>query len=335
MTDNRADNPRFAFIPKSTWDLLLDFAPIPLASIAVWFSVLFVEELVHDNVFASGTFTQFGSAFGPVFGRNLLRYLIPTTAAVAVTLYFLLNELLRPRQGTGPGDRASFGESWMHVVSAVIVAALLGAYWILDARPERALSDLFDWEFRWSAAASAGLCGAWALAAITALALGRAGKRFEALCLLPPVACLVAALLSFLAVGKLDQVATVLAALLPGGYMCRSVEGRGLWTAACLTACIVPLALWAEWRLFHSSRRAMGIACAGLWALAAAMAWNLLVDKLMMYNAFSDPIERASYEEEWYFALGIAGAFLLAICIRVWAFYRRRAAMAAAKPADD
>lgn len=326
MTDNGAGNPRFAFIPKSAWDLILDLAPLPLAGIAIWFSVLFVAELVHDNVFASGTCTQFGSAFGPVFGRNLPRYLIPTTAAVAVTLYFLLNELLRPRQGTRPGDCASFGESWMHVVSAVIVAALLGAYWILDATPARALRDLFGWDLRWSAAASVGLCGAWALAAVTALALRRAGKRFEVLCLLPPVACLAAAVLNFLAVGKLDHLATVLAALLPSGGMYRYVEARIIWTAACLTACIVPLALWAEWRLFHSSRRAMGIACAGLWALAAVMAWNLLVDKLMMYNACTDPIGRASYEEEWYFAFGIAGAFILAACIRLWVHARRVAA---------
>jgi len=331
MTDDGAGNPRFAFIHRRAWDLILDLAPIPLAGVALWYSVLFVGCLVQDHISITGESGPISSAFVPIFSLNPIADPIPTATAAGTTLYFLLDGLLRRREKVKSLDRESFGRSLLLIVSAGIVVALLAAFWCLDAMPHPWGDDS-----KWFAACSIILGGAWALAASTALGLRRLGKRFEAICLLPPTACLVATLLNAIAFVPVLNVVEVVAALLPGGQLSfTTVNGQLVLVTICLTACFLPAALLAERRLYQSSQRAIGIACASLWALAAAMAsWLLQSNMPGVFGLFLGREPESDLQP--YVALGIAGAFVLAACARVLVFYRHRAATAPArKPVDS
>jgi hypothetical protein len=330
MTDDGAGNPRFAFIPKNVWDVLLDLVPIPLACIALWFSVMFVADLVRYLIWASGQFGPLGMAFG-------MHDAIPTAVAIGITLYFLLDGLLQRHEKARGVNRECFGRSRMLVASATIVVALLAAFWCLDAMNATWPQVKPGGWLKWYTTASVVLGGAWAVGAVTALGLRRFGSRFEAICLLPPIVCLVATLLNAITIAPLAQVAAHAAWLLPGGRgSFWTTRGLLVLVTTFLTVCILPAALWAERKLFHSSLRAIGIACASFWAFVAAMSYWLLSLK-EMYSVWQEGCLTMPHSYlEPYFAIGIAGAFALAACVRAWVFSRRRDAMESqAKPADD
>jgi len=252
---------------------------------------------------------------------------MPAVIAVGSCLYFLLDIQLRRREKVGALNREGFGRSRLLLASATIVIALLAAFWYLDAKVVHWLAPWEPYEGEWYATCSIILGGAWALAGGTALVLCRMGRRFEAICLLPPIACLAATLLNAIACHTLHDAAVFIAALLPGGLLSiTTIHGRLVLVTVCITACVLPAGLCAERRLFHSSQRAIGIACASLWALAAAMAsWVLQSEMPMAGLIISWRGPEISLEP--HFVLAIAGAFVFAACIRVLVFFRRRAAM--------
>jgi hypothetical protein len=335
MTDNRADNPRFAFIPKSAWDLLLDFAPIPLASFAIWYSVMFVETLVYIRYLTTFKIGPLAYAVGP---HNL----VPTTFACAAVIYFVLATILRRRERARGMSCEGFGRSYMLMFSGSLFILLLLTFWCVDAQltPWPAAAPAAQLE--WCAANSIFLGGAWAAGVVTAFVLRRVGKRFDIICLLPPVACILAMLGIALAHVPAAQVAQEVVRMFRVGRHYFSYSEPIFLVAIVLTACILPTIFWAERRLFQSSRRAVGIACAGLWVFATAMSdrWLWMVTDWLKQHFYISPLLphgcwHIDSPFEPYFAIGIAGAFALAACVRAWVFSRRRDAMAAAKPADD
>ena len=326
MTDDGTGNPRFAFIPKRAWDLLLDLAPIPLAGIAIWFSFRFVAYLAY--------YVDEGGEFGPLVPVFFGSEAPPIAIAIGTALYFLLDILLQRRERAGAIDHEGFGHSRLLLVSAAIVVFMVIVFWCLKAM--HGWQD--DSEFgRCCLPASVGLGGAWVLAAGTAAGLRRFGNRFEAISFLPPIACLIATLLTAAAFVPGCQVPAIAASLLPSGELFTTIPGLLVVLTICLTTSLLPAALWAERELFHSRQRAIGIACAALWAFAAAMAWWLIPSMLLLRRV----IGLSSWLEpdislEPFCTLGIVGVFLLAACARMLVFYRRRAAMASsAKPGDS
>lgn len=262
MTDDGAGNPRFAFIPKNVWDLLLDLAPIPLGGIALWFSVRFVVYLTRNLV---GDPEELGPLGFAIQHENL----VPTATAVGITLFFLVDGLFRRRKNAEGLDCEGFGRSRMLVVSGAIVLAMLAVLWCLHT----IYTDIPGILYKSEAIASAGFGGAWAIAAVTALGLRRLGNRFEAICLLPPIACFAAMLLHSRSGNRLARTAVLVAeSLQPGRRLGITPLGLVVLATIFLSVCTLPVVMWAEQRLFHSCRRTAGIACAGLWVLAAAIA---------------------------------------------------------------
>lgn len=331
MTDNRADDPRFAFIPKSAWDVLLDLAPIPLACIAVCFSLRFVAGLVCVLIWAF--------EFGPVCFIFGWRDAIPTTFAWATGIYFVLATVSRRRERDRGMACEGFGRSALLVFSGMIIVLLLLAFWCLDAHsapwPAKAPAARFEWytvQLEWYDVSSVCLGGAWAAGIVTAFALRRLGKRFEVLCLLPPVACIA----GMLGLALADA---------PGGKVALELGLRlshhPIFLVAILpTACSLPAIFWAECRLFQSSQRAIGVACANVWAIATVMCaiWSWPAWRRIYWGYSSRPpgngLPAIGTAFETHVAIGIALAFFLAAWTRLWVSKRRVAAMAA-KPADD
>ncbi len=260
MTDNRTDNPRFAFIPKKVWDRLLDVAPVPLAGIAVWYSLLIVVHVAEELSWScyTGELEALRFAF-----RNEI--LIPTAIALGFALYFLVDGLFSRRKKAGELDREGFGRSWLLVTSATIIVAMLAMPWCLYIHTNWQLAWV-----SWDARTSVRLAGAWTIAAVTALGLRRLGTRFEAMCLLPPIAWLVAMLLSN---DLARQIMREVRSLQVGQQSLIAMPDLFVLVTICLIVCC---AAWAERRLFHSHQRAIGIVCASLWALAAAIATGQL-----------------------------------------------------------
>jgi len=276
MTDDGAGNPRFAFIPKRAWDLILDLAPIPLAGVALWYSGRFIGLLVRLHSSSSSGMPT--GRFQPIHFAFDRFDSLAMTIAIGVSLYFLLRRLLRRREKAGALDREGFGRSRLLVASATIVVVMLAAFWFLDVR----FSNRQPLIGESCAEASAALGGAWAMAAVTAFGLRRLGKRFEAICLLPPIASLVAPLLSG-TITVTAEVAVKLVEEMGKDMLYPTTTGLVVLLTICFTTCVLPVALWAEWRLFYSSRRSIGIACAALWAVATVMALELLWMKIPYY----------------------------------------------------
>jgi len=258
MTDDSAASSRFAFLPKNFWDVLLNLAPIPLAGIALWFSVLFVVYIVESLVWLPGTFEPLAFAI-----ENEI--LIPTITAMGTTLYFLVGALSQRRDSSGNLDPRGFGQSPLLLVSAIVIVAMLAIFWSLYA-----IYNRLDTGIEHHMMASAGFGGAWAVGAVTALGLRRLDRRFVVICLLPPIACLVTMLLNPMIGGWLAwQVKRIAQSVQPGRRSMITIPVLLAMMMIVLTACILPVTIWAERRLFSSHRRAVGIACAYLWALAA------------------------------------------------------------------
>jgi len=269
MTHGQSDNSRFAFIPRRVWDLLLDLAPLPLAGTALWLSLDFVRLLcvIHDG---------YGGSFQPiryVFAEWNLIHSFSATLAGAVCLIFIAHTIFRRHKKAGSGDRIGFGRSGYLIATATIAVLMIGHFWLLDVR----LSQNQLMTINIGARHSVVFGGAWAVAAATAISLRLVGRRLEALCLAPPVVSFAVALMRHRTASDALRTLTRIVERAGQRMTDPAVQDILLLAAACALLS-VPLLLWAERRLFRSSSRTIGIACAALWALTGRAA----VDQLWM-----------------------------------------------------
>jgi len=196
--------------------------------------------------------------------------------------WVLVGDIARVREG-----RLELGRSGALMITLATLAVLVSACWL--AAPYRA-QGAFATNLRPYWFVTVALVVGMVLGLVTAAGLRLLPGRFRVLCLLPPASC-IAALLWY------AYVRMGIPGAVPGGYPTPLRAGAVLDATLFLSASLLVLELLA----LRSWQGTTGLFCAALWAIAAWVAWGMLIPKLYGLRVLGEP-----QWEEMGMAVGLA-----------------------------